>query len=92
MIGRLTETSLTAAQLGTTYEQMAWPQDPISYDNLREVLLELLAELDVGVDVPATQEEFTESRGQLSRAITGTGVKLGIKVAEAVRKSMKGAN
>ena len=44
MIGRLTETSLTAAQLGMTYEQMAWPQDPKSYDDLRETLLELLAE------------------------------------------------
>jgi hypothetical protein len=72
MIGRLTETSLTAAQLGMTYEQMAWPQDPSSYDDLRDSLLELLAELDLGVEVPATQDEFTESRGQLSRAITST--------------------
>ena len=64
MIGRLTETSLTAAQLGMTYEQMAWPQDPKGYDDLRETLLELLAELDfVGVEVPATQDEFTRVAG-----------------------------
>lgn len=70
MIGRLSETSIYAGQLGMTWEQLAWPQDDGGYPELRSEAERLFGELEIEAALPGTHEEYLEQRSELTPLIS----------------------
>ena len=70
MIGRLTETSIHAGQLGMTWEQLAWPQDDDGYASLRAEAERLFGELEIDAALPSTHEKYLELRSQITPLIS----------------------
>jgi len=71
MIGRLTETAMTAVFLALTIEQLCWPQDEEAYAALRTEALALFDELGLeDVVVPERQDELTANVSAITTPLT----------------------
>jgi hypothetical protein len=70
VIGRLTQTSIDAGQLGMVWEQLAWPQDDDGYASLREEAERLFGALGIDAELPSTQEKYLELRPQITPLIS----------------------
>jgi molybdopterin converting factor small subunit len=71
MIGRLTETAMTAVFLALTIEQLCWPQDEEAYGELRAEAQGLIDELGLdGVVVPERQDVLTANVGAITTPLT----------------------
>lgn len=69
VIGRLTNTAMTASCLALAVEQMNWPRDQEDYDRLRIEAQQFLSDLECDVPVAATQEEHLQAKPALSTLI-----------------------
>jgi hypothetical protein len=71
VIGSITKTSETALYLGPILEQMCWPRDKGSYDQLRDEARERLLEMGLEeASMPAEQDAYLDSSAsEIRRAV-----------------------